>query len=363
LYPNGTRIDETVPQTAIPNAATLRIGGRLGVGRDITVGSLGTLTPSLQIAYSPTPIRSGASWTDLRSTLGVALRLNADNLPDTVEDRRVLNIVDTLIARRFGERDADFVVSGSTRIEYDTTREGYFRTVTERRLRTDTLIMLSMSNELTSIVGSSGTQDKLVWKRISGKAKLDGPVVIDTLDVTKVSPENPLRQLGFTFDLTKSESIYMVLPVIFFEAGSAAIPSRYRQLLPQDALNFQEYDVATSQSDVYLNTLNIIGRRLRNTNEVITVHGYIDSVSDGNDCALALQRALSVRNYLATVCGVDSSRISVQWDATSCQPELISTRASAKGQHENRRVDITSGSINQSIPTCCTRRSVNDASA
>ncbi|MBU3740810.1 MAG: hypothetical protein FGM24_00835 [Candidatus Kapabacteria bacterium] len=349
-YPNGSTVDITVPEAPIPDAAVVRVGLRAGVGRDVSLEPLGVITPAFNIAYSPMSIRAGTTWSDLRATLGATLRINVDDLPDTVDERREVFKIDTIMVRRTGPTDDDYVVQGAKRFVLDTTREGYFRTTTETMFRTDTLVREIRSTEIVSTMGRGNKEDKMVWRRVSGKAKLEGPVVIDTLNVEKLDTSSPLSKLRFDINVNRSESIYMVLPTIFFDSLSATIPSRYRQLRTSDISLYRETDEATAQDAVYHDVLNVIGSRVKSTNAPITIRGYIDAVSDSADCELSLRRAISVRSYLVYVWGIDSNLVSVEWNPTDCQPEVVSTSQSPKAQEERRRVTISSTSPSLYLP-------------
>ena len=349
-FPNGSTVDNTVPESPIPDAAMLRVGLRAGVGRDVPLEPLGIITPAFNIAYSPMPIRSGTTWSDLRATLGATLRINADDLPDTVDERRAVFKIDTIMVRRTGPTDDDYVVGGAERIQLDTAREGYFRTVTSTLFRTDTLVREIRATEIVSTMGRGDKEDKMVWRRVSGKAKLEGPVVVDTLNVEQLDTANPLSKVKFDINVSRTESIYMVLPTIFFDSLSAAIPSRYRQLQTSDIGLYNEMDEALSQDSAYHDVLNVIASRVKSTNTPITVRGYIDAASDSGDCELSLRRALSVRSYFVNTWRIDSNLVSVEWNPTDCQPEVISTSQSLKGQEESRRVTISAASPEIFLP-------------
>lgn len=142
----------------------------------------------------------------------------------------------------------------------------------------------------------------------------------------------------------------MVLPVVFFDAGSAEFPSRIRQIRSDDVLSYEERGNATSQEDINNDMLNIIGSRLASSDASITIHGHINNETDGGDCSIALARALTIKRYFVDIWSIDSSRINVEWNPTNCQPEVVSTSQSEKGQQESRRVDISSTAADLFLP-------------
>lgn len=353
-YPSGSTVDETVGETTIPDVSVFRAGLRAGVGRDIVADPIGVITPSLNLSYYPMSIRKGTSWTDLRTSLGVAVRFNVDDLPDTVVETRTLYRTDTVLVRRVGNTDDDYVLQGMNRIEFDTARDGYFKTITQTMFRTDTLVEEIRTSEMTTTVGSVGNDGsnttRIVWRRTSGKAKLQGPVKIDTLNVEKLDSTSPLRALRFNAEYSQMESIFMVLPVVFFDAGSAELPFRIRRLRSDDLESYDESGNATSQQDVNSDVLNILGSRLSSSYASITIHGHINSQTDSADCSIALARALAIKRYFVDIWNIDTSRINVEWNPTNCQPEVVSTIQSEKGQQESRRVDISSTSADLFLP-------------
>lgn len=70
----------------------------------------------------------------------------------------------------------------------------------------------------------------------------------------------------------------------------------------------------------------------------LRIYGYTDSVgSSGSNKELAQQRAQSVKTWLATNAGFDSSRISIN---AIGEEAPVATNATAAGRQQNRRVEI-----------------------
>lgn len=103
-----------------------------------------------------------------------------------------------------------------------------------------------------------------------------------------------------------------LLPIVFFEHNSAAVPARYMQLQPQQpSEGFSRHALARlSPVQMYYHVLNIIGTRMReNPTTVVALTG---STVEGEPIALALARTESVHNYLRDVWGIDSKRIEMR---------------------------------------------------
>ncbi|MET0394620.1 MAG: outer membrane beta-barrel protein [Chitinophagaceae bacterium] len=159
----------------------------------------------------------------------------------------------------------------------------------------------------------------------------------------KVVPLN--RQVKETFPLRNS---------VFFDMGSAEIPSRYVQLTKSQAASFKEEQLQQAQPDdlnkgrssrqltVYHNILNIIGDRLRShPRSTIALSGASDkNPAEGN------VMAGHIKQYLVDIFGISASRISTEGRdkpvIPSEQPGV--TKDLALLREGDRRVDIVSTS-------------------
>ncbi len=107
---------------------------------------------------------------------------------------------------------------------------------------------------------------------------------------------------------TRRTSGCELLPTIFFEEGSDAIPSRYRRLSVGEAAVFTVDSLARrTPLEVYHHLLNVIGHRMaerENARLTLTVYSRSTSESDG--------RADSLRRYLAEIWRIDSTRVTVR---------------------------------------------------
>lgn len=141
---------------------------------------------------------------------------------------------------------------------------------------------------------------------------------------------------------------------VFFDNGSAAIPTRYVQLNNAQATLFNEDQLQNNQPTnlnngrsarqlaVYHNILNIIGDRLRaNPNSSITLTG-----ASGTSAAEGKMMAESIKQYLVNVFAINGSRITT---VGRDKPVVPSEKPGATNELEllragDRRVDITSTS-------------------
>lgn len=121
-----------------------------------------------------------------------------------------------------------------------------------------------------------------------------------------------------------------ILPYVFFEQGSAEVPTRYMQ--------GREVGDDASPVEVYRGLLDIVGRRMAGSGGNIRLVGTIDgSEAEQKIDRLALDRARSVGNYLVERWGIDPARIEYGGEglpSNRANPELPGAAA------ENRRVEI-----------------------
>ncbi|MEO6730850.1 MAG: OmpA family protein [Ferruginibacter sp.] len=175
------------------------------------------------------------------------------------------------------------------------------------------------------------------------------PVVVAEKDVQfsvrapKVVPLS--RQVKETFPIRNS---------VFFNTGSAEIPSRYVVLNNGQAASFKEEQLQQSQPDnlstgrsarqlaVYHNILNILGDRMRaNAQSNITLTGASD-----NNPAEGKLMAENVKQYLVSVFGINANRIATEGRDKPVIPseQPGATNELALLREGDRRVDITSPS-------------------
>ena len=151
-----------------------------------------------------------------------------------------------------------------------------------------------------------------------------------------------------------STELHPLLNYIFFDKNSSVLDSRYVKIRPSDASAFDEKSLySLNTMEIYHNILNIIGNRMQeNPTENITLVGCNDNNADEeNNLGLSEDRALTIKNYLVDVWGLDADRIKVQ---SRNLPEKPSNINDVDGIAENRRVEIKSNSWNIIRPVLCT---------
>lgn len=140
-----------------------------------------------------------------------------------------------------------------------------------------------------------------------------------------------------------------LLPYVFFSAGDAEIPVRYRKLGDEQVESFSEDNFYNLNAMLtYHHLLNIVGRRMRdNASSTITLTGCADPSDGANAETIAAARAASVKSYLVSTWGIDAGRIATEARGL---PEQASKTDEADGRDENRRVEITSSNASLLAP-------------
>ena len=169
---------------------------------------------------------------------------------------------------------------------------------------------------------------------------------MDDIQFTVKSPKNipSQRVVAESFPLRN---------YIFFDLGSTEIPKRYVLLKKDQVKDFKENQAGVFEPDnladrsekvmlVYYNLLNVMGDRLvRNPSASITLVGSSEKGAEDG-----MKMAESVKNYLSSVFGINSSRIVVEGGS---KPKLPSVQPGGTLELDllkagDRRVSIESNS-------------------
>jgi outer membrane protein OmpA-like peptidoglycan-associated protein len=373
-YPNGSTSTVIVPEVAIPTTTAVRFGLAASVGRDVQLSGGLTLTPSVMVQYTPTSFVTGASWNDVRWMGSIAVRMNADDLPDTVIRIRTYRKIDTIFVTRQGATNSSVLEFGPIRIKADTTIVELIRQITITEERTDTLVTfdplleskqaiakriedlkLEESKRLIAIITLGDKSLPLKTRRVQPSIDSALGTSIDLLgtsdgmadlmkriaeDEDSILNRKVADDLAIRLATERQELTFMILPFIFFDSASAAIPRRYRQLSSTEG-----YDPArdvSGQHELNLDILNIMGARIDTSKASIIIRGFADETSEGASCELARARAQTVVDYLKNVWRIPPERLRLEVAQGSCSPNPASGGNSVRGRQENRRVEIFS---------------------
>lgn len=113
-----------------------------------------------------------------------------------------------------------------------------------------------------------------------------------------------------------------LLPLVFFDPNSAAIPSRYTQLSEPETGSFSAVSLARlSPVETYYHVLNVLAMRLKaEPSARIVLTG--ESVK-GEPHSLAVARAESIKNYLRDTWAIADNRITVREDDGASQRRVV----------------------------------------
>lgn len=295
----------------IPDAGSLLMQGIVGAEYELPINASETLllTPGISYALSFTDVVNGYSWKPNALRLTVGLKYSP--LPAKPVQRDTLYMRDTTfvtIARsaapslRLEDRktskqrieEADYIV------EHVTVSERYISEVPK-------------AGSLSSAVTAVGVENER-----------EEPVA--TLRIEEFLQINAHPLLGY----------------IFFDEGSAEIPSRYPRLTQPEADRFLPASLFGEDAlGISRHVLNIVGHNLRRHPDArLTITGCNANggIEEGNR-TLSRNRAESVRDYLVNVWKIAPERLTtVERDL----PEIPSNTRTQDGAEENRRVEIAS---------------------
>jgi outer membrane protein OmpA-like peptidoglycan-associated protein len=133
---------------------------------------------------------------------------------------------------------------------------------------------------------------------------------------------------------------FPLLPYVFFDEGSANVPTRYQ--LDSDPARFDEAALEKKTLPIYYHALDIVGKRMTQMKGKLTVTGTTDGVestSPEERRTLARRRAEEVVSIIRRRWNIDASRFDIR---TVEKPVLASNEAYDEGIQENRRVELTS---------------------
>lgn len=146
---------------------------------------------------------------------------------------------------------------------------------------------------------------------------------------------------GLVMKEVKTWNLYPLLNYVFFELGSAELPSRYILFGNNDETKaFTDTTIPGGTLDKYYHMLNIYGFRLNQKPEAkIKVVGCHDGTFDEEKTTpdLAKNRATLVYNYLKNVWGIAENRMQIVIQGKPVHPSNVKDSLGVK---ENRRVEI-----------------------
>ena len=145
---------------------------------------------------------------------------------------------------------------------------------------------------------------------------------------------------GLIMKEVQTWDLYPLLNYVFFDLGSAKIPSRYILFnSPEETKNFSDTTIAGGTLDKYYHLMNIYGFRLKqHPKSKIEIVGCNDGTkADEKKPELSKNRATAVYNYFKNIWGIEENRMKL---VIRKKPKVISNLKDSLGIQENRRVEI-----------------------
>jgi outer membrane protein OmpA-like peptidoglycan-associated protein len=303
---NGSRTNQILPQSSVPNSNTLLFGLTAGAGLDLPLSSRLSLSPEVAATYFLNSVKSDISWKQTSISFIASLRYHLGcNIP---AKRRHATKIDTLRIDQPNPNGPEFLRGSPYTITELTTGECQPDTLETLR-RTDTLFKSCLP--LTANVQMYAIDE-------------EGRQSLSNLNQIHIEMEYVLDKIP-------------LLPYIFFDSGSSRIPPRYLEN------NSGEPDRERSTSvDLNHQLFGILGARLQASRSAkIVIRGYVDSAELRSMQRLGTARAKAVGTYLAEHWNIPTNRIQID-SLTDRLPPSPTISALSAGRAENRRVEILS---------------------
>jgi outer membrane protein OmpA-like peptidoglycan-associated protein len=306
-FNNGFRTNQLLPQSSVPNSRTLLIGVTGGVGLELPLSAKLTLSPEATGTYFLNSMKGDISWKQTAFTFLASIRYHLGcNIPG--KRHHAINM-DTLRVNHINPLGIAFMQGTAHSILELTTGECQPDTLETFR-RTDTLY--KTCPPLAANVQMFGIDE-------------DGRQSLSNLRKIHVEMEYVLDKIP-------------LLPYIFFDSGSASIPTRYRQVASGTDLSH-----STSVELNHQLLAIVAARLLKSSSGKIVIRGFVDSTELGANGRLGAARARAVTAYF--VDQLDVSPKKIQIDSSSDRLPLVATISElSAGRAEDRRVEILSNS-------------------
>lgn len=294
----------------IPNAKTLLFAGVAGVSYELPVGR-NIFAPEIRYVLPLTPLVDDGEWKTSSLHIGAAFKIPLRSSQKLQIIRDSIYQRDTNVIAVQGIREGNIRLKSTSTI-VDTLSDQ--ATVTMRYTISQHYVQEIPRNNLSAHVS-------YVFVNKEGTPLSEDKAVVEEIE----SVEN-----------------FPLLPYIFFPEGSSTLAHTRQKLLSQEqAKGFSSNELTPNPIKAYPDFLNIVGARLQQSAQTrITLMGCNNNTDqEKNNTALSLARAEAVKQYLVSVWGIESRRITVK---ARNLPALPSNGQTKEGQEENQRVEISS---------------------
>ncbi len=172
---------------------------------------------------------------------------------------------------------------------------------------------------------------------------VDAKPLTAELSVLPFDGQNELVGQSILIEESEHIEVQPLLPFIFFDQQSEALPARYATSTEKSIDSFEvAHAIRSNALSSYYGILQIVGKRLRqHTTEAITLQACVDS-SEQRSADLAKRRAENISRYLQRVWGIDRGRIRIEMKtATLLSPEADANAEAA----QKRRVELAASPL------------------
>jgi outer membrane protein OmpA-like peptidoglycan-associated protein len=307
-YATNIRDTQFWAEQGIPNVYRSAVDFTIGAGVDLPLTHRVVLAPEISYSFPLQSLRTVDTWKKQSLRLIASVRYGFGGGCEPREVRDNMLRVDTVEIERAGAQSA--FITGVPVSESVVHSEECVHRITMVTRRTDTLV--------STCVASPHLQVMAVYP--DGERKPVSRITVHAYFVTEVFP---------------------LLPRIFFEDGSSAIPGRYHRVAAPHA--FAIDSVEPNALALHYDLLNIVGTRMRNAPAArLTVRGYADPKTERGDCQLARLRAEEIKAYLVTTWGIDTARIVADITGSPCVADALTMSPTPKGYADNRHAMLES---------------------
>ncbi len=192
--------------------------------------------------------------------------------------------------------------------------------------------------ETTEPVSNEIIDNDIVASNIDGKMTETPKVIIRPITIDKNNKRQTRNEV--IIDEVKSLRMVPLLNYVFFEKDSSSLPIRYSTFNKKESYNFSSNNLfEVNTLDIYHHVLNIIGERMMaNPKSKLSIVGT-KSDNETGDLAkvIPIERAKTVRNYLANTWGISDSRLVI---SSIDKPTVPSTSSEIESIEENQRVEL-----------------------
>lgn len=340
---NATYLDGTSKKTGIDENKIDKFGLQssilLGFSYDIPLNYNGKylLIPEAMFSVGFSDISKGLYWEINTFRIGCSFMYSENPTifkPKEIffekkENIHTINIPDIALKKEYLKR-------GKEIITYDTISHGFEIMITQNITRIDTLFYPIKVDAI-----------KITPPKNNNRLTENDTCI--KFNTTSAINDKESNNLNISIEEFFATNMKPLLNYIFFESGSSKLSPRYQKIKATDTYLYSLNELKKLNTlETYYHILNIIAYRMLNTpNAKITLIGCISNDSIEKDLSLALQRALSIKQYLVDIWNINPDRIMVK---SRDLPEFPSNPNTFEGAEENRRVEIYSDDINILAP-------------